>query len=564
MSANDENLASLTEQQAHAEVGYVRMRDGTRLAYIVWRPQKRGRYPTILAYGPYHQAGSASAAIQYFLESGYAYIGVNVRGTGASEGLYSYYQPIEAADGVEVIEWAAAQSWSTGDIAMVGGSYLGHTQIKVAALRPPHLRAIVPVSTEGSEYRDEGRTGGLFNAGLMATWTFDIQPALARTGNEARMRLGDTECASIAARQSPNPSYDEVLQHPTYDDWWRVRALDTMVEQITVPTLLIHAWQDEWIRANGALRLFKLLKCPHKRLILQNGPHRLGAYQITKDEELKWLDRWVKGERNGAESAPAVAVYWEVTESREDSTVATPNWITTYPSWPAPGLEWIPFFLSAAGELQLERPVDEGARSYRYPLGTELVGSDEQFALAPHPLGGLSYRTQPLEADMAVLGAPRLTLYFSSEQTDTDFLFTLKDVDPAGNTLFLQRSVLRASMRAVDEQLSSPDELIQSFAQAQTLVPGRVTELRVSLSALGHVVRKGHRLELSILAPGPTPNPVWGFVPISAPGLNSIYHGQAHLSQLCLPVVPGEKARKPAPKLGALRNQPYRPARRQT
>jgi predicted acyl esterase len=212
------------------------------------------------------------------------------------------------------------------------------------------------------------------------------------------------------------------------------------------------------------------------------------------------------------------------------------------------------------GELSAEklRDTDE-TRSYLYPLGTELVGSSEQFALAPHPLGTVSYRTRPMDSDMVLLGAPQLMLFFSSDQTDTDFMFTLKDVDPLGNTLFLQRSVLRASMRAIDEELSTPDEIIQSFSKVQMIVPGAVTEVRLSLSALGHVVRKGHRLELSILAPSPTPNPVWGFVPTSAPAVNKIYHGEAYPSQLRLPVVSGEAAKKSAPKLGTLRNQPYRP-----
>ncbi len=552
---------TLTEQEVHQEFGYVAMKDGTRLAYVVWRAEKNGKYPTILNYSAYAESGTPFADVKRFLEAGYAYVGANVRGTGASEGSYSYYQPIEGTDGAEIVEWAAVQPWSTGDVGMIGGSYGGHTQIKVASHRPPHLRAIVPVATEGSEYRDEGRTGGLFNAGLMASWTFDIQPELARIGAETRVRAGDSQCAGIRAVQAPNAAYAEVLQHPFYDAWWQARALDTMVARVAVPTLLIHAWQDEWIRPNGALRLFKLLRSPHRKLIVQNGPHRLGGYKITQKEQMRWLDRWVKGESNGVEAEPPVTIYWEVTEA-EDDTNAVPNWTTTYPTWPVPSLEWSTFYLTAAGELSAEKPNagdDRGVRSYLYPLGTELVGSNEQFALAPYPLGTLSYRTPSMASDMVLLGAPQLTLFFSTDQTDTDFMFSLKEVDPSGNTLFLQRSVLRASLRAIDEQLSTSDEIIQSFGKAERLMPGNVTELKLSLSALGHVLRKGHRLELSIVAPNPTPNPVWGFAPTS-PSVNKIHHGALYPSQLRLPVIQGETAQKPAPKLGTLRNQPYRRA----
>jgi hypothetical protein len=555
-------LKSLAEQDVHCEHGYLPMKDGVRLAYVAWRPKSDGIYPTIVAYGTYAQCGTPFTDAKQFLEADYAYVGVNVRGTGASEGTYSYYQPMEGGDGFEIVEWAAAQTWSTGNVGMIGSSYLGHTQIKVAAYRPPHLRAIVPVATEGNEYRDEGRTGGLFNEGLMAIWTFDVQPNAGIRGVNARTMAGDAECAAILADQASNPAYHEVLQHPVYDEWWRVRALDTMVTKIVVPTLFIHAWQDEWIRPNGVLRLFKLLKGPHKKLIVQNGPHRLSPYKITQYEQMRWLDRWVKGAKNGVEAEPSVTVYWEVTEP-EDSTLAQPSWTTAYPTWPVPNLQWSTFYLTAAEELSFKEPIPHNShcvRSYIYPIGTELVGSNEQFALLPHPLGALSYRSLPMTSDTVLLGAPQLTLFFSSDQTDTDFMFTLKDVDPAGNTLFLQRSVLRASMRSVDEELSTSDEIIQSFAKAESLVPGKVTEVKLSLSALGHVLRKGHRLEFSILAPSPTPNPVWGFVPTFAPAVNKIYHGGTYPSQLRLPVVPGETAQKPAARLGTLRNQPYRRA----
>jgi putative CocE/NonD family hydrolase len=170
----------------------------------------------------------------------------------------------------------------------------------------------------------------------------------------------------------------------------------------------------------------------------------------------------------------------------------------------------------------------------------------------------LTYRTKPLSSDMTLLGSARLTFFFSSSRTDTDFMFTLKDVDSAGRTLFLQRSVLRASMRAIDEELSSTDEIIQSFSKAETLIPGEIVEVKLSLSALGHVVRKGHRLELSILAPGASPNPIWGFSPTSSPAVNKVYHGGTYPAQLFLPILPGEAARNPSPELGTLRNQPFR------
>jgi hypothetical protein len=45
--ARAQEPAQLTERAAYREYGYVPMKDGVRLAYILWRPQKEGRYPTL-------------------------------------------------------------------------------------------------------------------------------------------------------------------------------------------------------------------------------------------------------------------------------------------------------------------------------------------------------------------------------------------------------------------------------------------------------------------------------------------------------------------------------------
>lgn len=554
-----ETPATLTERDVYREIGYLPLKDGVELAYVVWRPKQEGRYPTIVSYSPYATHGAPFAAAQPYLEHGYAYVGANIRGTGCSEGQYGLWHPREGPDGAELIEWAGTQAWSTGSVGMVGISYPGHTQIMTAARQPPHLKAIAAGGLTASSYRDIWMPGGLFNVGMVGWWTFDAQPAIARGAAERRIQWGDDRCAEIRLRQKPNPAFYEVQQHPLLDEWWKARDLETIIGRVHVPTLIIHGWQDQETVSQGPPLLFKMLKVANKKMILQSGGHGVGGRSINRAQEIRWMDRWLKGENNGIDAEPPVTVLWEV---RDEAGKATPNWTTTYATWPVPQLQRSTLYLTHDGRMSGEMPAarsDNGVRSYLYPTGTEIVGNNEQFAVKMRPIGLLSYQTDPVTEDTTILGLPQVTFYASSEQKDTDFMVTLHDIDAAGNVLFLQRAVLRASLRGIDTARSDGDQIIQRFDKIEELVPGRIYEFKLSLYTVGHVVRQGHRLELSIMAPTSIFQPDWGPLPLSLPSLNKVYHSPQYPSSLTLPIVPGEKAQAPPPPCGSLQFQPCRP-----
>ncbi len=553
-SAHAQGPEEVGERDVHREYGYLSMRDGVRLAYVVWRPKKGKRYPTLLTYSPYGSGGMPLP--KGYLREGYAVVGADIRGTGCSEGAFDPYNiAVEGADGAALVEWAAAQRWSTGNVGMVGNSYSGGSQLRVAVHRPPHLRAIVSSAASASVYRTFAMVGGMMQTGATAEWSLDGQPGYARRGAQTRIRQGDPECTAIRAKQPPNRFYYDVRQHPLLDEWWKQRSVENFAGEIAVPALLMGTWQDPW-NVPDVMPLFNLLGSAHKMLIMQNGAH--GGAQ-SAPERMRWLARWVKGERNGVETAAPVLIRWE------QSPKGPSGWTTRYPRWPAPDLRPTTFYLTAEGKLAadraaIERPGGSGVRWYVYPHGSEIVGNDVQFATPPPPLGSLSYETEPMAEDTALLGAPTLTFYFSSEQTDTDFMFTLKDIDAAGDVLFLQRNFLRASLRALDaERTAAYGEAVQSYDKVEKLEPGKVYELTVSLGAIGHLVRQGHRLQITLLAPGASTN-VMGTAPIGGPSLNKVYHSARYPSAVVLPILPGEKARKPAPPCGSLPVQPCRHA----
>lgn len=568
--------AQFTEADVVRDVSYVPMRDGTRIAYVSYR-LKSGHYPTVFLYDPYRASFAAFEVAKPFLEAGYAFVGANFPGTGCSEGIIDHWMDRkEGVYGAEVVEWIAQQPWSDGNVGMIGNSSAGTVQFWVAAEQPPHLKAIVASGVEDG-YEDCWHLGGMHQHDITAGWSLRSEFVNQVSGAEGRISAGDTECAAIRGSDRQvvkRQFFDETRKHPLKDEWWDsiYLARDEVAGKVNIPTMLIASWQDEY--GGGAVResarVFTQLmpNLEHKKLVLMNGDHMIGgpgptSYSLVDDERMKFLDRWVKGVENGIEHESPVTVYWEVSQPDGDPKKSVAGWVTRHKTWPEPKVERRPYYLTADARIWPDKPgasSNEGSRAYLYPAGTELYGSNQQFAIQPYREGVLNYRTATAASDMTLLGNPEITLYLSVDNgDDADLELTLKDVDPEGNLLFLQSGLLRASLRAIDYERTYTDEVVQSFRKFEKLVPGEIYELRMSLLApIAHVVRQGHSLELTIGAPNPIPHPNIGSIPAGSPSINRVYHSERYPSKILLPVIPGAVAQAPAPECGMQRGQPCR------
>ncbi|MBI3471481.1 MAG: hypothetical protein HY013_09005, partial [Candidatus Solibacter usitatus] len=74
------------------------------------------------------------------------------------------------------------------------------------------------------------------------------------------------------------------------------------------------------------------------------------------------------------------------------------------------------------------------------------------------------------------------------------------------------------------------------------LEPNRVKELTIDLNWTGSILRPGSALELTIMAPGTSPEPLgqWGFLPL-AMATNTLHLSAEHPSYLLLPETTGER-----------------------
>ncbi|MCB0871111.1 MAG: CocE/NonD family hydrolase, partial [Solirubrobacterales bacterium] len=128
------SLAQAANPWAERLTGYMDARDGMDLKYSVLLPPGDGPFPAIMNYSGYdpgsiggtaYQAGNTTMDPELdakLLKAGYAVVGVNMRGTGCSDGNFSLFANEWGTDGYDAVEWTADQPWSNGKVGMANWS----------------------------------------------------------------------------------------------------------------------------------------------------------------------------------------------------------------------------------------------------------------------------------------------------------------------------------------------------------------------------------------------------------------------------------------------------------
>ena len=604
--------------------GYLTTRDGTTLSanVLLPGPADQGPYPTVIEYNGYAPSAPTNAAFgRLYTSRGFAYVGVNMRGTGCSGGSFGLFDLNNALDGYDVVETIAAQPWVAGDgVGLVGISYGGISQLFVAARRPPHLRAITPLSVYDDAFRELSYPGGMLNTGFTEAWMktrYDEAKPFGQDWVVDIVAAGDEVCAANQAARLQEPDIvglnRAVPFFPGAENTGAELVTADIVHQIDVPVFLAGAWQDEQTGAHFANMLDRFTGTDHLFVDLTNGGHTDSLNSTTLARYAEFLDLYVADRvpdlaglgvvapilgatlygtldtapfvnrfdgmsldaaRAAFEAEPRVRVLVESGGAPGATPGAPlPNTVLTFPSWPPPTATTTRWFLGAGGALTDAQPAASGADSYVadpnalpdtfYDGGSDGVWkADAVFHWEPLPAGsGVGYVTSPLDADMVVAGAGSVDLWLSVEgATDTDLEATITEVRPDGTEIYVQSGWLRASQRALDAAASTELRPVQDHlaADAAPLPAGQVALARVELLPVVHPFRAGSRLRLTIDAPGNN-RAVWAFESISTGETVTIAHDVAHPSALVLAVIPAGDLPPAPPACGSLRLQPCRP-----
>ncbi|MBN9408246.1 MAG: CocE/NonD family hydrolase [Burkholderiales bacterium] len=552
--------------EKNVEIG---MSDGAVLYANVFRPEAPGPWPVVMAFGVYgkdvHFAdgwapqwqklneiypdlcrnGSTGEHLVWevadperWVPDGFVLIVVDARGSGKSAGYLDVFSPRETRDYFECIEWAGVQPWSNGKVGLLGVSYLATKQWQVAALRPPHLAAIVPWEGASNYYRDSIRHGGILSNGFRAAWwpkqVLSNQNGNASTSHRDRATgqpptgapLSD---ALLAGSRADCPR--DMQEHPLYDAWFQDRC--PRLDRISVPVLSAANWGGpaNHLRGNFEGYLQAGSSDEHKWLFAHIGTHYESFYlphyvAIQK----RFFNHYLRGEDNGWEREPHVQL-----EIRRPDGTAT---LRQEHEWPLARTQWTRLYLDPSSEaLQADAPAAPAQASYRAMKDS------------------VSFSTAPFEEDTEFTGPASLRVWVSSSTTDLDLFAILRVFDPEGKErtfvgahepVPMALGWLRASHRKLDEARSTPWRPWHVHDEVQKLTPGEVYPLDVEIWPTSMVFPKGWRLVLTlqghdfIVAP---PGRMRHDHPDDRPeaefgGINTLHTGGERASYLLMPLVP--------------------------
>lgn len=564
----------------------MRTRDGLTLYADVYRPDAPGRFPVLVVRTPYDKSQDmALTEKDYFPSRGYVVVVQDTRGRFRSEGEF-YPFLYEAQDGYDTIEWAASLPWSDGNVGTVGQSYLGLVQYFAAPQRPPHLKAMSPVSGPVTYFEDCVYRRGVFELGwMLAYFTFMARNTLERKGLYTQQRaILDSYLSHPEVPISPfkkevyrhlplfdwgerlkdgAPYFSDFLRHSTDGPYWHTTDLRRQLYNVNVPMLHVGSWYDAF--QYDTLTLFsglrehaltpearhgqKLLMGPWGHLLPYAVPTSQGTGDIDFGPEalielhaiqLRWFDHFLKGANNGVLEEAPIRLF----------VMGDNRWRDEH-EWPLARTQYTKVYLRSGGQanslrgngqLSLSAPGEEQADHYTYdpndPVptrgGTTLglaMGVFDQTKIEERA-DVLIYTSDVLPADMEVTGPISCKLFAASSAPDTDFTAKLVDVRPNGYAQNIAEGVIRARFR---ESLSSPI----------LITPEKVYEYTIDLWATSHVFKAGHRLRLEISSsnfPRYDRNPNTGHdfgVDVELqPAQQTIFHDNRYPSHLILPVIP--------------------------
>lgn len=381
-------------------------------------------------------------------------------------------------------------------------------------------------------------------------------------------------------------------------DFWSIRSPLARADEIEVPTFIVGGANDIFQR--GEPLLYEQLKHNvNTKLVVLPGAHIqailsgiaghndpvAGGAPDSKSLLLRWFDQYLKGMDTSAESLPNVtqyvAGYGRFGGKR----------FTTTTDWPHPEASPERFYLHGNMRLNKRAPFRRersheiwepeapevsfstnrtGKRLFGNVTindGSDCSSSAVQWSLGiagltPRPCydnnarveaaqNALVYETRPLSSPLYINGPMQADIWMTATNPQAALSVRVSDVAPSGKASPISTGLQSAAYRKVDKSRSRylDGVMIQPWHpftadSSQPLKPGEPVLVRVEIFPAAALLRRGHRLRVSISASNQAKG-IWPR-PLQARAngnVTTILNNREHPSSVVLPVVPSSELR---------------------
>lgn len=539
-SAQAPTAASYTRTEA-----MIPMRDGVRLYTQVYVPtQSAEPIPILLLRTPYgigqFTPERLAAAMPELAADGYIFVLQDIRGRFKSEGEFVMLrQPRdskdtkaidESTDTYDTIEWLLKNVPNHNDrVGMAGTSY--GAWLTVMGMLDPHpaLKAAVPQASPADMWiGDDFHHHGAFRLSYGFEYAYrmesskeiaDVSSVINRFDTyEWYLDLGPLSNVNAKHAHGRLPTWNDFVNHPDYDAFWKRQAFAPWLTRVTVPTLNVAGWWDQE-DFYGPLKIYELLERHDSKNMnfLVVGPWNHGGWS----REGRKLGRLDFGSATATHYRKNVLAPFFAYHLKGKGNLDLPEALT----FRTGGNEWVRhdawpptrevterrLYFREDGKLSFDAPrpasadafdsyISDPAHPVPYrPRPIELrtgwttwLVEDQRFV--HHRPDVLAWVTEPLQKDIVVSGKIAAHLFASTTGTDSDWIVKLIDVFPedypldpkmGGYQLMIAADVFRGRYH-------------QSFEKPEPLAPGSVIHYQIPFPANDHVFLKGHRVMVQV------------------------------------------------------------------
>lgn len=527
------------------------MRDGVKLFTSVYIPiDDSKKYPIMMQRTPYRVAPYGAdkykaklGPSEAFEKDGFIFVFQDVRGKFRSEGEFVNMRPQDAykrgkkatddaTDTYDTIDWLIKNiEGNNGKVGMWGTSYPGYYTSVASINSHPALKAISPQAPIADWFFDDFHRNGAFVTPMAFIFfdTFDKQregefsywpegmKSETPDGYQFFRNLGPLTNVNEKYFHGERPFWNEVIQHPNYDEYWQSRDVLQHLTNTKPATLVVGGWYDtedlygplytyQAMSKNNQEDHVKLVMGPwyHGQWQSEKGGAELGEAQFGFDTSA-WFQKDVllpffKTHLKGAKEAEiATATMFETGSNR---------W-RKFDVWPPKAGSQQTMYL-AKNEKLVTKKSDTGYSEYisdpnkPVPHSAKIsrgwdrpyMVEDQRFAARRPDV--LVFETETLESDLTIAGAIDLDLWFSTNKSAADIVVKVVDVFPS----------IDENSNKVDKARGNRHELVrwgvlrgrfrESMSEPKAFVPNSPAKIEFELYDLLHTFKRGHKLQIQI------------------------------------------------------------------